>query len=99
MRAGLPTGTVTFLLTDIEGSTRLIDELGEEDYVAALSEHRRLLREAFGAHGGVEVDTQGDAFLYAFSEAGAALLAGANGQQVLASGPFRVRMGVHTGEA
>lgn len=99
MRAGLPTGTVTFLFTDIEGSTRLLDELGEQGYVEALAEHRRLLREAFGAHGGVEVDTQGDAFLYAFAEAGAALLAGANGQQVLASGPFRVRMGVHTGKA
>ena len=64
----LPTGTVTFLFTDIEGSTRLIGELGEDGYVEALAEHRRLLRSAFSAHGGVEVDTQGDAFLYAFAD-------------------------------
>jgi class 3 adenylate cyclase len=66
----LPSGTVTFLFTDIEGSTRLIEELGEERYVDALAEHRRLLREAFSAHAGVEVDTQGDAFLYAFENCG-----------------------------
>ena len=57
----LPTGTVTFLFTDIEGSTRLLHELGD-DYADALAEHRRVLREAFARHGGVEVDTQGDAF-------------------------------------
>jgi class 3 adenylate cyclase len=57
----LPTGTVTFLFTDIEGSTRLLQELGE-GYAEALVEHRRLLREAFARHGGVEVDTPGDAF-------------------------------------
>ena len=68
MRADLPTGTVTLLFTDIEGSTRLIDELGEEAYVRALAEHRRVLRVAFSAHGGVEVDTQGDAFLYVFAD-------------------------------
>jgi class 3 adenylate cyclase len=95
----LPSGTVTFLFTDIEGSTRLIEELGEERYIEALAEHRRLLREAFSARGGVEVDTQGDAFLYAFAEAGEALVAAAEGQQALASGPVRVRMGVHTGDA
>jgi predicted ATPase/class 3 adenylate cyclase len=95
----LPSGTVTFLFTDIEGSTRLIEELGEERYVEALAEHRRLLREAFSARGGVEVDTQGDAFLYAFAEAGEALVAAAEGQQALAPGPVRVRMGVHTGDA
>jgi len=77
----LPSGTVTFLFTDIEGSTRLIEELGEEPYIEALAEHRRLLREAFSARGGVEVDTQGDAFLYAFAEAGEALVAAAEGQQ------------------
>ena len=54
----LPSGTVTFLFTDIEGSTRLIEELGEEGYVEALAEHRRLLRAAFSTRGGVEVDTQ-----------------------------------------
>jgi class 3 adenylate cyclase len=95
----LPSGTVTFLFTDIEGSTRLIEELGEERYIEALAEHRRLLREAFSARGGVEVDMQGDAFLYAFAEAGEALVAAADGQQGLASGPVRVRMGVHTGDA
>jgi predicted ATPase len=98
VRVDLPIGTVTFLFTDIEGSTRLIDELGEERYVEALAEHRRLLRESFGAHGGVEVDTQGDAFLYAFADADAALAAGEDGQLALARGPVRVRMGLHTGE-
>ena len=95
----LPSGTVTFLFTDIEGSTRLIEELGEEAYVEALAEHRRLLRGAFAAHGGVEVDTQGDAFLYAFADPVEALAAAAEGQQALASGPVKVRMGLHTGRA
>ena len=94
----LPTGTVTFLFTDIEGSTRLIEELGEDGYVEALAEHRRLLRAAFAAHGGVEVDTQGDAFLYAFADPVEALAAAAQGQEALASGPVKVRMGLHTGE-
>ncbi len=95
----LPTGVVTFLFTDIEGSTRLIEELGEDAYIRALAEHRRLLREAFAAHGGVEVDTQGDAFLYSFADAGAALAAAADGQQTLSQGPVRVRMGLHTAES
>jgi predicted ATPase len=94
----LPAGTVTLLFTDIEGSTRLIEELGEEGYVQALAAHRRALRHAFAAHRGVEVDTQGDAFLYAFSDAHEALAAAALGQNALALGPVRVRMGVHTGE-
>jgi class 3 adenylate cyclase len=64
----LPRGTVTFLFTDIEGSTRLLHELGPDEYAARLAEHRRVLREAFERHGGVEVDTQGDAFLYAFAD-------------------------------
>jgi class 3 adenylate cyclase len=64
----LPSGTVTLLFTDIEGSTRLIGDLGEEGYVQALMEHRRLVRSAFASHGGVEVETQGDAFLYAFPD-------------------------------
>jgi predicted ATPase len=93
----LPRGTVTFLFTDIEGSTRLLGELGSE-YAIALAEHRRLLREAFRAHGGVEVDTQGDAFFYAFAEAADAVAAAAEAQETLTSGPIRVRMGVHTGE-
>ena len=94
----LPSGTVTFLFTDIEGSTRLIDELGEDGYVQALAEHRRLLRSAFTVHDGVEVDTQGDAFLYAFADATAALAAADEGQRALASGPVNVRIGLHTAE-
>jgi class 3 adenylate cyclase len=64
----LPTGTVTFLFTDIEGSTRLLHELGDA-YADALAEHRRVLREVFARHGGAEVDTQGDAFFVAFGRA------------------------------
>jgi predicted ATPase len=98
VRPELPSGTVTFLFTDIEGSTNLIEELGEDGYVQALAEHRRALREAFAAHRGVEVDTQGDAFLYAFADPGEALAAAQRGQRALAAGPVRVRMGLHTGE-
>jgi len=94
----LPTGTVTLLFTDIEGSTRLIEELDEDGYVLALAEHRRLLRSVFSAHGGVEVDTQGDAFLYAFTDPVQALTAATLGQQGLALGPVKVRMGLHTAE-
>src|SRR4029453_9455213 len=90
--------TVTLLFTDIEGSTRLIEELGEEGYVQALAEHRRLLRGALSGHGGREVDTQGDAFLYAFSDPVEALAAAADGQAALASGRVAVRVGLHTGE-
>jgi predicted ATPase len=93
----LPTGTVTLLFTDIEGSTRLLEELGER-YSDVLAEHRRLLREAFQAHGGIEVDTQGDAFFYAFAGAKDALAASAEAQQALLDGPVRVRIGLHTGE-
>jgi predicted ATPase len=93
----LPRGTVTLLFTDIEGSTRLMHELGGR-YAEVLAEHRRLLREAFGRHGGVEVDTQGDAFFYAFARATDAVAAAADAQAALAVGPVRVRMGVHTGE-
>jgi class 3 adenylate cyclase len=93
----LPTGTVTFLFTDVEGSTKLLHQLGAEGYAAALAEHRRALREAFAAHGGVEVDTQGDAFFVAFSSAPDALAAAREGQEALASGPIRVRIGLHTG--
>jgi hypothetical protein len=93
----LPTGTVTFLFTDIEGSTRLLHELGDA-YADALAEHRRLLREAFTHHGGAEVDTQGDAFFIAFAKATDALAAAREAQAALGDGPVRVRMGVHTGE-
>jgi predicted ATPase/class 3 adenylate cyclase len=94
----LPAGTVTFLFTDIEGSTRLLHELGAEAYSEALGEHRRVVREAFDRHGGVEVDTQGDAFFVAFSRAQDAVTAAAEAQKALAQGPVRVRMGLHTGE-
>jgi predicted ATPase/class 3 adenylate cyclase len=93
----LPSGTVTFLFTDVEGSTKLLHELGADEYAQALAEHRRVLREAFGAHGGVEVDTQGDAFFVAFPTAPGALEAAAEGLEGLAPGPIRVRMGIHTG--
>src|SRR5438093_4780281 len=94
----LPSGTVTFLFTDVEGSTRLLHELGAERYAEVLAEHRRLLRQAFSAEGGVEVDTQGDAFFYAFPSARGAVRAAAAGRDSLARGPISVRMGLHTGE-
>lgn len=90
----LPAGTVTFLFTDIEGSTRLLHELGAEGYARALAEHRRVLREAFAAYGGVEVDTQGDSFFVAFATAPQALAAAGQAQAALT---IPVRMGVHTG--
>ena len=93
----LPTGVVTLLFTDVEGSTRLLHELGD-DYGEALHEHRRRLRAAFADHEGVEVDTQGDAFFVAFARASNAVAAAADGQRALADGPIRVRMGLHTGE-
>jgi class 3 adenylate cyclase len=70
MRPDLPTGTVTFLFTDIEGSTLLLRRLGPELYAEALAAHRQTLRDAFAAEGGVEIDTQGDAFFVAFPTAG-----------------------------
>jgi class 3 adenylate cyclase len=93
----LPGGTVTFLFTDVEGSTRLLHELGAEHYAGALAEHRRLIRKACSAEGGVEVDTQGDAFFFAFPTAPGALIAAGAFTEGLASGPIRVRVGVHTG--
>ncbi|MEX2558139.1 MAG: adenylate/guanylate cyclase domain-containing protein [Actinomycetota bacterium] len=97
MRRDLPSGTVTFLFTDIEGSTKLLHELGAEAYAQALAENRRLLRGIFARHGGVEVDTQGDAFFYAFPIEAGAVDAAREAQQGLASGPISVRMGIHTG--
>ena len=93
----LPAGTVTFLFTDMEGSTKLLHELGAAAYAEALAEHRRVIREAFGAHGGVEVDTQGDAFFAAFPTAPGALQAAADAREGLASEPISVRIGLHTG--
>ena len=69
MRDDLPSGTVTFLFTDIEGSTTLLRELGPERYADVLKEHRRVLRRAFAASAGVEIDTRGDAFFVAFPTA------------------------------
>ncbi|MGH3053972.1 MAG: adenylate/guanylate cyclase domain-containing protein, partial [Gaiellaceae bacterium] len=94
MSSTLPTGVVTFLFTDVEGSTKLLHELGDA-YADALHEHRRLLREAFGAHNGAEVDTQGDAFFVAFGRASDAVAAAADAQLALSGGPIRVRMGLH----
>ena len=95
--SALPQGTVTFLFTDIEGSTRLLHELGPSRYAAALGEHRRIVREAAAAHGGVEVDTQGDAFFIAFPTPAGAAAAAEAARDGLAAGTIRVRMGLHTG--
>jgi predicted ATPase len=97
MRSDLPSGTVTFLFTDIEGSTRLLHQLGPAGYAEALAEHRRILREAFTAEGGVEVDTQGDAFFVAFPTEDGALAAARAIRDALRPGPIHVRMGLHTG--
>jgi predicted ATPase/class 3 adenylate cyclase len=99
----LPSGTVTLLFTDIEGSTQLLARLRDR-YGDLLAEHHRLLGEAFAAHGGRVVDTQGDAFLVAFAGAGDAVRAAAAGQRALAAAlwpdgtQLGVRMGLHTGE-
>lgn len=100
----LPTGTVTFLFTDIEGSTRLIQDLGDTIYAQVLAEHRELLRKAFHAHAGVEVETQGDGFLVAFESARHAVMAAVEAQRAVAARRWpedhavRVRMGLHSGE-
>ncbi len=85
------------LFTDIEGSTRLLHELGEQ-YAEVLAEHRTGVREAVSRHGGIEVDTQGDAFFVAFARASDAVAAARDVQEALADGPVRVRIGIHTGE-
>ena len=97
MRPDLPSGTVTFLFTDVEGSTKQLHELGAEGYAEALAEHRRVIREACAAHDGAEVDTQGDAFFFAFPTAPGALAAAEAMTQALASGAIQVRIGLHTG--
>ena len=100
----LPTGTVTFLLTDIEGSTALWERAGEA-FRAALAEHHALLRRAFRYHGGCEVKETGDAFLVAFAHAGDALACAITSQRALAGhawqyevGALKVRMALHTGD-
>jgi predicted ATPase/class 3 adenylate cyclase len=93
-----PSGTVTFVFTDIEGSTALLDDLGAEAFMEALADHRRALRDAFGAHSGYEVDDAGDGLFYAFASASKAVTAVAQAMASLADGPVRIRVGVHTGE-
>ncbi|HEU5214708.1 MAG TPA: tetratricopeptide repeat protein [Gaiellaceae bacterium] len=92
----LPSGRLTLVFTDVEGSTRLLHELGD-GYADVLAEHRRVLRETFARHGGTEVDTQGDAFFYVFPRADDALAAAGEGCELLEDGPVRVRIGLHTG--
>jgi peptide/nickel transport system substrate-binding protein len=100
----LPIGTVTFLFTDIEGSTQLLKQLGGERYGEALSDHQKILRETFTEHGGHEIDTQGDSFFIAFRRAKDAVAAAIACQSRLAEhswpddSELRVRMGIHTGE-
>jgi len=99
----LPSGTVTFVFTDIEGSTALLKRLGDR-YPELLAAHRQIVRDVFEAHGGVEIDTQGDAFFFAFARARDAVAAAADVQKEHAKHPWpggetvRVRMGLHTGE-
>ena len=93
-----PSGTVTLVFTDIEGSTRLLDELGVDAYREALRQHRRVVRDAFGRFEGYEVDYEGDAFFYAFASARSAVEAVLEAMTGLRDGPIRIRVGVHTGE-
>lgn len=99
MRPDLPSGTVTFLFTDVEGSTRLLAELGTAAYADALEKNRLLVRECIARHNGVEVDTQGDSFFVAFGSAREAAGAANELQELLTLGRLRLRMGLHTGEA
>ncbi len=100
----LPSGSVTFVFTDIEGSTRLLRGLGD-GYVAVLDRHRSVLRQAWNGHGGVEVSTEGDGCFVAFDTADGALAACASAQRGIGEVRWsdgidlRVRMGVHTGIA
>jgi predicted ATPase/class 3 adenylate cyclase len=100
----LPSGTLTFLFSDIEGSTRLVQELGADGYGDILAQHRELLRAAWLAHGGTEVGTEGDSFFVVFGAAPQAVAAAADAQRALAGAHFphdveevRVRIGLHTG--
>jgi len=99
----LPSGTVTFVFTDIEGSTKLLQELGDA-YAAVQADQRRLIRNAFGAREGTEIDTQGDALFFSFTRARDAVAAAVEAQRALRAHGWplgtevRVRMGLHTGE-
>jgi len=97
MRDDLPAGTVTFLFTDVEGSTKLLHELGAEQYAQALARHRRVVRGACAAQDGVEVDTQGDAFFFAFPSASEAVAAAEAITDALVEDQIHLRIGVHTG--
>jgi len=103
LAAAIPSGTVTFVFTDVEGSTKLLQELGD-DYADVARDHRRIVREAFNARGGTEVDTQGDAFFFSFPRAREAVAAAVDAQRALRDHRWprgtsvRVRMGLHTGE-
>jgi len=100
----LPSGTVTFVFSDIEGSTSLLKRLGDEGYAEALATHRRLVRETFATHNGQEMDTQGDAFFYSFTRAreavaGAVAVQLAHAAEAWPQGvDVRIRLGLHTGE-
>jgi class 3 adenylate cyclase len=99
----LPSGTVTFVFSDVEGSTGLLKRLGER-YGEVITEHRRIVRETVGAHGGLEIDTQGDSFFCVFARARDAVAAAVDVQRAHAGHEWpdgervRVRMGLHTGE-
>ncbi len=97
-RVAQPSGTVTLVFTDIEGSTRLLRELGPDAYRGALGVHRRAVREAFEKRDGYEVDYEGDAFFYAFPSATGAVQAVGEAMAALEGGPIVIRVGVHTGE-
>jgi predicted ATPase/class 3 adenylate cyclase len=105
MRSELPSGTVAFLFTDVEGSTRLLQALGPEGYARLLADHHGLLRQVWQRHRGYEVDTEGDAFFVAFAQASEALRAAAEAQKALQDREWppgvelRVRIGIHSGEA
>jgi predicted ATPase len=93
-----PSGTVTLVFTDIEGSTRLLQELGEQRYREARDDHHRIVRDAFARHDGYEVDNEGDAFFFAFASAASAIDAVSEAMRELEAGPVRIRVGMHTGE-
>ena len=100
----LPSGTVTFVFSDIEGSTALLKRLGDAGYAELLATHRRVVRETFAAHHGQEIDTQGDAFFYSFPRARDAVAAAIAVQRAHEDEPWadgvavRMRLGLHTGE-
>ncbi len=95
---GQPSGTVTLVFTDIEGSTKLLAELGTSGYREALGAHRRLVREAFARYRGYEVDYEGDSFFYAFASTADGLSAVSEVVAALEQGPIRIRVGIHSGE-